>query len=144
MRGIGGDRGDGGEGADAQRAVRAPVHAGRCRRRRDIDQRSASRRRCGAARRDRCRRRGIRPACVMAAVSCGGPPFECGDQAVGPDRNFGQPDADGVADRVGDRRRGRHGRDLADADAAAEHVVEAALVEMHVDRAACRRCPGMR
>ena len=72
--------------------------------------------------------------------SCGGPPFQCGDQAVGPDRDLGQPDADGVANGVGDRRRSRHGCDLADADAAAEHVVEAAFVEMHVDRRACRRC----
>ncbi len=35
--------------------------------------------------------------------SCGGPPFECGDQTVGPDRHLGQPDAGRVADGVGDR-----------------------------------------
>ena len=31
------------------------------------------------------------------SLSCGGPPFERGDQPVGTDRNFGQPDADRVA-----------------------------------------------
>ena len=44
-----------------------------------------------------------------------------------------EPDAGRVVDRVGDRGRCRHGCDLADADAAAEHVIETRLVEMHVD-----------
>ena len=50
--------------------------------------------------------------------------------------------ADGVADGVGDRGRSRHGRDFADADAAAKHMVEAALVERRCRSAECRRCPA--
>src|SRR3979490_2506559 len=38
-----------------------------------------------------------------------------------------------VVNGVGDRRRGRNGRYLADADAAAEHVIEAGFVKVHVD-----------
>src|SRR5260221_13024452 len=67
-------------------------------------------------------------------MSCGGPPFQCGNQTVRPDRNLGQPDTDRVANGVGNRRRRRHGCDLADADAAAEHVIKTRLVKMHVER----------
>ena len=119
------------------------VDADRVGRRGEIDQRSLAKRRCAAVRKGRCRRRGIRrverkPSSMR--MSCCGPPFQCGNQAVGPDRNFGQPDAGGVANGIGERRRGRHRRHLADPDAAAEHVIETAFVEMHDRSRACRRC----
>ena len=50
-----------------------------------------------------------------------------------PDGWIVEPDADCVVNRVGDRGRRRHRCDLADADAATEHVIETCLVEMHVD-----------
>jgi hypothetical protein len=43
------------------------------------------------------------------------------------------PHAGRVADGVTDRSRGRHSRDLADANAASERVLEPALVEIEVD-----------
>ena len=109
--------------------VGAPMHADRVGRGDDIDQRSrrdaaappfgeigaggAEFRACGGG--HGCRRH-------AAAL-----PLSAAIEAVGPDRQFGQPDAGRVADGVGDRRRRRHGRDLADADAAAEHVIETRL-----------------
>src|SRR6202171_1026902 len=62
-----------------------------------------------------------------------GPPFQGRGPPAGPDRDFRWPEADGVMNGVGDRRRCRPRRPLADPDAAAEHMVEAALVEVHVD-----------
>src|SRR5205823_7074075 len=61
------------------------------------------------------------------------PFFARGDETGVPDRNLGWPDADRVTHGVRNRRRRRHGRDLADADAAAGHMVETAFVEMHID-----------
>ena len=144
---VGADRGDGGEARRWWRRRPRPM----------------SRRSYRARRRDRSavpcetplRRRSQRsvPAARNSArerkpssmrTSCCGPPFQGGDQTVGPDRNFRQPDAGGVADGVGQRRRGRHRRHLADPDAAAEHVIEAGFVEMHSISRACRDIPGMR
>ena len=143
---VGGDRGDGGEGADAGGAVGAPVSCRSCRARRAISisgpcetpLRRRSERSVPAA------RNSARVVSCMDAASCCGPPFQRGDQTVGPDRNLRRPDAGGVADRVGDRRRGRHGRDLADADAAAEHVIEAALRRNARRSRGVSAIPGMR
>ena len=41
---------------------------------------------------------------------------------------------DRIADGIGDHGDHQHGHHFADADAAAEHVVEPALVEVHVDQ----------
>ena len=60
--GVGRDRGDRGEGADARGAVRAPVYSDGAGCRGNIDQLSPSKVRCAAVRIDQCRRRGIRKA----------------------------------------------------------------------------------
>ena len=64
--------------------------------------------------------------CEMV-MACGrhaaAPFFSAAIRRSGRIGNFGRPDAGRVADRIGERGRGRHRRDLADADAAAEHMV---------------------
>ena len=54
-------------------------------------------------------------------------------QPVGTDRQLVRPPAGRVVHGVADRGRHRHGGDLAEADAAAGHVLEALLVEVDVD-----------
>ena len=121
--GVGGDGGDRRRSADPGRPGRVPGDPDHGRSRQRCRRAARATRRCGGAPRGRCPRRGIRalPARgrLAPSSSCGRPPTEKIDQPVGPDRDLAGPDADGVADGVGDRRRRRHGRDLADADAAA-------------------------
>ena len=83
---VGGDRGNGGKAPMRSRAVRAPCDAASLGRGSDDRSAGPSRRRCGGVRRGRCRRRGIRPCAVWWRCSCCGPPFQCRDQPVRPDR----------------------------------------------------------
>src|SRR5713226_3083087 len=92
--------------------------------------------RCAAVRKGRYRRRGIRRSGwrrTRMRMSCRGPPFQCGDQTIGPDRDLGEPDPSRVANGIGEGRRRRDSCDLADTNAAAEHMVEATFVKVHID-----------
>ncbi len=95
--GVGCDRGDAGEGADAGCAVGAPVHADRTGRGHKIDQRPL--RDAAAPPFGKVGAGGAEFGAERSWLrwSCCGPPFQGGNETVGPDRNFRQPDAGGVA-----------------------------------------------
>ena len=133
---IGGDFGNGRQCADPCGAVRAPFNIDHTWQRRQIDQRPSGNAAATASERSvppRAIRASVRRSGRRLRYSCDASFVQQTDQSIRPQRNLVRPDADGITNGVGDRRRRRNRRDFADTNAAAEHMIEAALIEVDID-----------